>query len=109
MDMQPFMGSLGTGAGIGAGGGVAFFAFKWLVEWISGRMDKKQERLDRIQDDIITGLLKDVERLKAEGGEMRCEIKALREQLNECETRHVEAERKVARLEATIANRKGGA
>lgn len=97
--LQTFTGGLGVGSGFAG----AFFVVKWLAEWMTGRMDKKEARLDRIQDDLIKGLLKDVERLKTEGAEMRTEIKGLHTQLNECETRHIEAEGKIMKLEATLA------
>lgn len=96
--LQTFTGGLGVGSGFAG----AFFVVKWLAEWMTGRMDKKEARLDRIQNDLIKGLLKDVERLKTEGAEMRTEIKGLHTQLNECETRHIEAEGKIVKLEGML-------
>ena len=37
--------SIGAFAAMGVGGGGGFFAVKWFVEWLSGRMDKREARI----------------------------------------------------------------
>jgi len=90
------VGALGGGAGIG------FFIVKWVAEWLSGRMDKREARLDRIQDDLLKGLLKDVDRLKQEGAVMREQMASLQDQLIECKRQHAVAEGKIVELQGQL-------
>ncbi len=96
--VQSFTGGLGIGSGFAG----AFFAIKWFMEYISGRMDRKEARLDRIQNELIKQLLEDVAGLKAENSSMRTDIDSLHKQLLACEKKHAQAEGEMARLRASI-------
>jgi len=50
--------------GFGAGAGLAFFAVRWLFEYLGGRMDKRADRLDEGNDKLIKLLQGQVEALQ---------------------------------------------
>ena len=70
-------------AGTGVGGG--FFAFRWLIQWLTGRLDKRQAQLDAEHDaldmswkDYRLLLERDRQDLRATMGKIEAQNRALR-------------------------------
>lgn len=88
--------NLGSWAGIGATTGGGFFIAKWFVEFLAARWDKRELRLDTVQNEIMEHYrtrLTQVEELTT----------SLSTQLAECRLKHADSEAKVAKLEAIFA------
>ena len=79
--------------GVGAGGG--FVAFKFLLEWLAGRMDKQREGIDAGTQRLIAGLEK---RLEA----VTVRLDDVEKELADCKRRHAESEAEVLRLKAIM-------
>lgn len=85
----------GGGAAVAAGGGTAFYAVRWVVEWMAGRQDKREARLDAGTDKLISGL----ERQLAAA---LTRLEAVEKGLAECQRKHAESDAEVLRLRAII-------
>ena len=85
-----------TGVGIGSAGG-AFMGlllfFRWMLNFIAGRTDINQLRMDKLQKELL-------DRLSADVAELREENRVMRGELKNCEERHIVSDRKIAELEA---------
>jgi hypothetical protein len=79
--------------GGGAGGG--FLAVKWLIEWVAGRLDKREARIDAGTDKLIQALERQVEALSKR-------LEAVENSLADCQRKHAESEATVLRLQAII-------
>lgn len=79
--------------GVGAGGG--FVAFKFFLEWIAGRMDKRSDAIDAGTQRLIDGLEK---RLTA----VTERLDLVEKELADCKRRHAESEAEVLRLKAIM-------
>lgn len=69
---------------------------RWLIEFFTGRQDKRQEHIDSVTKELI-------EALRVEIGGLRERVAAAEKSLLECQKRHSESEAKVVRLEAMLA------
>lgn len=91
---------LGLAVAGGSSIGVGFYFVRWLVEWISGRLDKRQANLDAGREALDQGwkayrlVLED--RLAAQDKR----IAELEHEIVECTRKHAEAEAKLIRVEA---------
>lgn len=79
--------------GGGAGGG--FLAVKWLIEWVAGRLDKREARIDAGTDKLIQALERQVDALSKR-------LEAVESSLADCQLKHAESEATVLRLQAII-------
>lgn len=102
-------------AGAGAGGtfGLTFVAVRWCANFIAGRLDRKEDRLDADMAGLIDGLKERVDALTTSERELRQELTASREefrayqretdeQLRECRRKHAESEAEVMQLRAML-------
>lgn len=81
--------------GLGAGAGGGFYAARWLLEWFSGRFDKRTQQLD----DATARLIEAMEnRLK----ELTNRLKNVEGDLDACKRNHAESEARVLKLEALV-------
>lgn len=87
-------GAAGVGIGGAAGtfGGILLF-FRWMINFIAGRTDLNQVRMDKIRDELF-------DQQRADNAALRAEIVEITRRLDECHQQHLEAERKIAKLEA---------
>ncbi len=79
--------------GGGAGGG--FLAVKWLIEWVAGRLDKREARIDAGTDKLIQALERQV-------GALSKRLEAVENSLADCQRKHAESEATVLRLQAIL-------
>lgn len=86
---------LPTWFAVGAGGGGGFMAVKWLLEWISGRLDKREAAIDAATQNLIKGL-----ETRLNSTEAR--LKEVEESLRSCQRQHAESEARVLKLEALL-------
>lgn len=86
--------------GGGAGGG--FLAVKWLIEWVAGRLDKREARIDAGTDKLIEGLERQVAAQAAQIDALTRRIDGFQTQLDECRRKHAESDAEVMRLKAII-------
>lgn len=95
------------GLAVAGGGsiGVGLYFTRWLVEWISGRVDKRQADLDAGRDALDQGwkayrlVLED--KIAAQG----TRITELENEVAECTRKHAEAEARLIRVEAFMDGR----
>ena len=80
------------GAGLGAG---AFFA-KWFFEWIGGRVDKREERVDKATQDLFDHMETQITRLTTR-------VESAEHALAACEKKHQETLEEVSRLKGLVA------
>lgn len=85
-----------TAGGVGAGGG--FFAIKWLVEYVGGRLDKREAALDAQTQELIDNLRIDLNTLRSRLDDVDAELR-------ECRKQHTEASFEIARLTGLIQAR----
>lgn len=90
-----FLEQLGGVAALGGGAGGGFFAVKWFVEWLAGRLDKREARIDAGADKLIAGL----ERRLATLTDRLDKVENL---LAECKSMHAKSEAEVLRLTALV-------
>lgn len=76
--MNPVVEWMGGAAVMGGTGGVAFFAFKWAVDWLTRRHDARQARLDAQDERLDQGWKAYRETLERKLGEHERQIAALR-------------------------------
>lgn len=79
----------------GACFGFAFLTIRWLATFIAGRMDKKEDRLDR-----STALLLD--RLEGQVASLTKRVEKAEAALAECKEQHAESSARVLHLEAIL-------
>lgn len=94
-----------TGMG-GFGFGASFLVVRWFASFTAGRIDKKEADIDEATVRLITGLERrlneEIENRRQTEGEMRSELRDVREQLAECNRKHAESEAEVGRLRAQM-------
>lgn len=86
---------LGGVAALGGSAGGGFFIVKWFVEWIAGRLDKREARIDAGADKLIGALEKRIETLTAR-------LDAVEHMLADCQRMHSKSEAEVLRLTALV-------
>lgn len=90
-----FVEQLGGVAALGGSAGGGFFIVKWFVEWIAGRLDKREARLDAGADKLIGALEKRIETLTSR-------LDAVEHMLADCQRMHSKSEAEVLRLTALV-------
>lgn len=88
--------------GFGAGAGLAFFAVKWLFEYLGGRMDKRADRLDAASAELMAQLQAEVKALTAAHKETRDRLRVVETELIECTRKHAASDAEVIRLNAKV-------
>lgn len=88
--------------GLGAGGGASFFTLKWFIDWLGGRVDKREATLDAGVQRLDVGTQRLIDNLTNRLDDVTSRLSAVEHDLAECRHNHAEAEAKVARLEATM-------
>lgn len=83
---------IGIGGAAGTFGGILLF-FRWMINFIAGRTDINQVRLDNIRNELL-------EQQRSDNAALREELAVITRRLDECQKQHLEAERKIAKLEA---------
>lgn len=71
-------------------------AFRWTVEFFTGRQDKRQAHIDSVTRELIDALREEI-------GGLRERVAAAERALRECKDQHSEANAKVLKLEAMLA------
>lgn len=88
--------------GLGAGGGAGFYMLKWLIEWFTGRVDKREASLDSGVQRLDAATQRLIENLQRRLDDVTERLSLVEDELAECRTQHATAEAKVMRLEATV-------
>lgn len=99
-------------AGFGGGAVAAIALIRWFVTFIAGRIDRRQERLDLLDQEIdkkwqkyretIEGRL---EKVEAENEKLRVEYAEVKEDVDRCHAEKRELERRLAKLEGFATGR----
>lgn len=87
---------------MGAGGGVGFFAIKWFVEWLGGRVDKKEAAVERGFERLDAGTQRLIEHLQSQMKSVLERLDKAETALRDCQRKHAESEAEVARLKAIM-------
>lgn len=91
-------GGVGVGAGIAAG----LYFIRWLIEFVGGRMDRREARLDKATQEIFTRLETEVKRLTERCGTLEERVQQTEDELAERKTQHEQCEARCIRLEAML-------
>lgn len=91
----PYVEHVAAFAGAGGGAGLGFYALKWFTEWIAGRNDKREARLDATSDKLISSLEVRIETLTKR-------LDTIEGLLADCQKMHAKAEADVLRLTAIV-------
>ena len=86
-------GGVGIGGAAGTFGGLLLF-FRWMLNFIAGRTDLNQTRIDKIRDELF-------DQQREDNAALRTSIAEITRRLDECQRQHLESERKIAMLEAS--------
>lgn len=107
-------GQLAVASGAAGGTfGLTFVAVRWCANFIAGRLDRKEDRIDADMASLIEGLKERVDALTKSERELRAELSANREefrtyqretdeQLRDCRRKHSESEAEVMQLRAML-------
>lgn len=107
-------GSLAVASGAAGGTfGLTFVAVRWCANFIAGRLDRKEDRLDADIASLINGLKDRVDALTKSERELRTAAATDREefrkyqretdeQLQDCRRKHAESEAEVIKLRAML-------
>ncbi len=87
---------------IGAGGGAGFFGIKWFIEWLGGRVDKREESIERRAAGVDRAQAALNDRLEKRVCLLEKRLDRTEDELAECSRKHAESEAEVARLRAQI-------
>lgn len=87
---------------VGAGFSFGFVVVRWAANFIAGRIDRSQERLDEGTQQLIKHLREQVTILVGDCRELREWRTQAEGALRECERRHAESEAEVMRLKAAM-------
>ncbi|WP_153039433.1 hypothetical protein [Sphingobium yanoikuyae] len=98
MMASEYLEQIGAVATLGASGGGGFFAVKWFAEWIAGRLDKREQRLDDSAAKLIAGLEQRIETLTAR-------LDTVERLLADCQKQHAKAEAEVMKLTAIVESK----
>lgn len=92
-------------AGGSAGGmfGLVFVFVRWTANFIAGRMDRREARLDAGMIGLIDGLKAEIARLSGECKDLRTAVAKHGDELTECRKKHAESEAEVMKLKAMLA------
>lgn len=90
-----FAEQLGGVAALGGGAGGGFFMVKWFAEWVAGRQDKREARLDATSDKLIASLEARLETLTTR-------LDVVETMLAECQKQHAKSDAEVMRLSAIV-------
>lgn len=87
---------------LGAGGGGGFYGLKWLIQWVTGRLDRRQQNLDSQQDALNSGWAEYRHTLEETVKGHAARIGVLEGQVRECREREIEWMALAKRLEAIL-------
>lgn len=87
--------AIGTGAAIGGPAAFVFIVAKWVAEFLGGRSDKREVRIENANDKAIKTLENLLDGVIAR-------LKLAEDGLRECESKHSRSEGEVQRLQAII-------
>lgn len=91
-----------AGGSVGGSLGLVLVAVKWTANFIAGRIDRSQARLDEGTQQLIEHLREQVTILVGDCRELREWRASAEKGLRDCERRHAESEAEVMRLKATM-------
>lgn len=88
--------------GIGAGGGASFFTLKWFIDWLGGRVDKREATLDAGVQRLDLATQRLIENLQKRLDDVTDRMSIVEHELAECRSQHSEARAEVMQLRAMV-------
>lgn len=88
--------------GLGAGGGASFFTLKWFVEWLGGRVDKREATLSAGVERLDTATQVLIKNMQTRMDDLTSRLSTVEHELAECRTQHAEAAAEVMSLRAMV-------
>lgn len=95
MPPYSYVEQLGGLAALGGSAAGGFAIVKWFMEWIAGRLDKREARIDAGTDRLIKAMSEQVDKLTTR-------LETVEESLAECKRLHAKSEAEVLRLTALV-------
>lgn len=87
---------------VGAGGGASFLTLKYLIDWFSGRVDKREATLDAGVQRLDLATQRLIENLQKRLDDVTDRMSVVEHELAECRTQHAEAKAEVMSLRAMV-------
>lgn len=100
--MEAALSALPNWAALGGSAGVGFFMVKWFVEWLGGRVDKREAAADAGMEKLIKHLQDQIDRQAGEMNRLVDRVASVERDLAECREKHAEAQAEVMKLQAKI-------
>lgn len=88
--------------GLGAGGGASFFTLKWFIDWLGGRVDKREATLDAGVQRLDVATQRLIENLQKRLDDVTDRMSVVEHELAECRTQHATAAAEVMQLRAMV-------
>lgn len=90
------------GLGVGASAGVGYFMIRWFFEWMGGRLDKREERVDAGMKALLDALQKRVEATEKRLALTEDRLAKTEQELRDCERKHAVSDAEITRLKAIL-------
>lgn len=102
MDVGAILEQLPAVFTLGFGGGGGFYAIRWIAEWVAGRLDKREAKIDAATDQLIKRMAAQIDTLGGETNDLRTRLGEVEADLRECHRKHAAAESEVMKLNVII-------
>lgn len=100
--MDELLATLPGWVGLGAGGGASFFTLKWFIDWLGGRVDKREATLDAGVQRLDLATQRLIENLQKRLDDVTERMSNVEHELAECRTQHADARAEVMQLRALV-------
>ena len=87
------------------GAGVGFFTVRWLVVFMAGRWDKREEHIDKVTRELIDQLRQQVADVLASNKALTDRVDKAEAALRDCLSKHATSEAEIAHLTAMMGER----
>ncbi len=92
-------------AGGGAGFGMGLYGIRWFIMWLTGRHDRREDRLDKRWSEYMEAMDKHVRDLNERNDRLEKRMNDLEEEVERCHTEKRELQRQLAKLQGFATGR----
>jgi chromosome segregation ATPase len=100
--MEAALNTLPSWAAAGGGAGAGFFLLKFILEWIGGRVDKREEANTASAARLDAATYKLIETLEKRMEDLTTRLDLVENELVHCRAQHAQCEAELTRLRAAV-------